>query len=68
MEISKDFELVSEISFALSDCPPKDNVICLCTRVWCSDYQKYIKGIKGKKINIGNSNTLFFDFKIVKLT
>lgn len=68
MEISKDFELVSEISFALSDCPPKDNVICLCTRVWCSDYQKYIKGIKGKKINIGNSNTLLFDFKIVKLT
>ena len=67
MEIPKDFELVSEISFALNDCPPKDNVICLCTRVWSNDYHKYIKGIKGK-INIANSNTLLSDFSKLKLT
>ena len=48
MEISNEYELVSEISLTLKDCPPKENVICLCTRVWCNDYQKYIEGIKGK--------------------
>ena len=50
MENSKEFELISEISFALKDCPLKDNVICVCSRVWCNDYHKYIEGTKGKKI------------------
>ena len=49
MENSKEFELISEISFALKDCPLKDNVICVCSRVWCNDYHKYIEGTKGKK-------------------
>ena len=48
MELSNDFEVLSELKFLLENRASNVKIVCLCTRVHCDDYQDYTKGTKGK--------------------
>ena len=48
MELSNDFEVLSELKLLLENRASNVKIVCLCTRVHCDDYQDYTKGTKGK--------------------
>ena len=48
MDLSNDFDQLSEVNILLDECTSRENIVCYCTRVWCNDYHDYSKGTKGK--------------------
>ena len=60
MELSNDFEVLSELKLLLENRASNVKIVCLCTRVYCDDYQDYTKGTKGKRPTSIDNFTIYF--------